>query len=193
MKYLIVKKKYLKNSYEDDFEIVIKGYKYAYTKYKDYSDKCIYLTLVYVKESNKHSVDRIERYVEKKERYRVGGFKYFLESLKNSTDFEYKYNNKKNKSKIFIAASTFFKSIKEIIIRKLNNLLYKTKVKLLKLKLKFFQNNILPFPPDKNIIESMNSFIESDEDKEKKLFTDSMGIYTDKEFIINGELWKRNW
>lgn len=189
MKYLIIRKKYPKNSYEGDFEIFIKGYKHACARYKDYTDKDIYLTLVYVEENNKYSVEEIEEYVNKKESYKVNIFEF----LKNRIDSEYKYGKRKGKNKIITSVIVFFSYIIVNWSRKFDNFLYKNKINFLKLKLRFFKINACPPPVDKSIIENIDLFIESNEDKKEKVFANSINVCTDKEFIINGELWKRNW
>ena len=166
MKYLVVREEHIKNSYKDDFAIDIDGYKYAYTESTYYTDKKVVNMLIYVTSNNNHSIEKIQRYVGRKERNRVNSFKYFFKSLKNSIDFNYKYNNKKNRSKIFIAVSVFFKSIKEVTIRKLNDLLYKTEVTLSKLKLRIFKKDTNLLPPDRSILDNLPQI-----DKQEELYT----------------------
>lgn len=178
MKYLIVKKKYLKNSYEDSFEVFIKGYKHAYTRYKDYTSADIYLTSVYVKDNNKHTIKEIKKYVNSKDLLISNKYSLirFFKYLKANLEYNYKYG--KTKNKIVTTILVVFKYIKFNLLRKIDKLVYNIELNFLKLKVKLFKNNTYPLPPNKDIIESIDSFVESNEDKKEKLLAHSVGIYT---------------
>ena len=59
-----------------------------------------------------------------------------------------------------------FKSIKEVTIRKLNDLLYKIEVNLSKLKLRIFKKDTNLLPPDRSILDNLPQI-----DKQEELYT----------------------